>query len=45
MSKIELDEWQTLYLDPNQMPHVVASDMGLHSLLRPSVPIFRVIMV
>ena len=41
MCKIALDEWQTV--DPDQMLHTAASDLGLHCLPGLSVPIFRVI--
>ena len=44
MSKIELDEWQNS-IDPDQKLCSAASDLVLHSLLRLSVPILRVIMV
>ena len=32
-------------VDPDQMLHFVASALGLHNLLRPVCPIFRVITV
>ena len=34
--KILLDEWQTV--DPDQMLHSAASDLGLHCLFRPVCP-------
>ena len=37
--------WVANSVDPDQMLHNAASDLGLHCLLRPFVPIFMVIRV
>ena len=34
--------WLANHVDPDQMPYFVASELGLHCLLRPPVQIFRV---
>ena len=39
-----LGEWQNR-VDPDQMPHSAASDLGLHCLLRPVCPNTRVNMI
>ena len=45
MDRFRFQNFQSPDVDPDQMPHFVASDLGLHCLQSLSVPILRVITV